>query len=180
MFQVKSINHNSLLIILSIALLFTSIAIVKIAEEVTSPPRTKLGALVMEEPSKQNFLEWIYKNSPYFASSAWIAFGLTLMWKGRTRTIWRKYGYDMFSLLAKMRGSNTRVRILHSLSIAKTRLQLANELGLDWKAISRHTDVLIKHNLIEEVGKIRNAKYLIITYQGEELLELLERSQYSS
>lgn len=179
MSQVKSISHRPLLIILSIALIFTAIAIVRIAEEVTSTPQTKIGDLVMEEPSRHDFFEWAYQNSPYFATLVWIVFGLTLIWKGKTRTVWRKYGYDMFRLLVKMRGGNTRIRILHSLSIPKTRLQLANELGLDWKAISRHIDVLNSHNLVKEVVKIRNAKYVIRTHQSEELLELLEKSKYS-
>ncbi|MGH9877988.1 MAG: helix-turn-helix domain-containing protein, partial [Nitrososphaerales archaeon] len=59
----------------------------------------------------------------------------------------------------------------------KTRLQLANELGYDWKAINRHIEVLGKNNLVKEIAEISNAKYIMITDQGKQLLELLDRSK---
>jgi DNA-binding transcriptional ArsR family regulator len=180
-FRLSSIKRKVLPISLAISLIFTSIAIVKIVEEITLPPETKLGALVLEKMSSQDsFFEWTYKNSPYFAASAWIGFAIALMWKGSVRTLWKKYGYDMFRLLVKMRGGTTRVKILQSLSAPKTRLQLARELGLDWKAISRHINVLMKNNLVKEMFKFYNGKYFMITDQGKELLELLNRSKYSA
>lgn len=161
------------------ALIFTSLALVMIMEQTMYPERTKLGDLVLERSSPVFLFQWIYVNSPYLATSSWILFVFALIWKGTIRSIWSRngYDYDTFKLFVKMRGSPTRVRILQNLFVPKNRSQLANECGVDWKAIARHVDTLIKHNFIKEIIMYGNARYLMITDEGKKVLELLNNNQ---
>lgn len=184
MFRFRNTKQRNLaLISLAVALIFTSITLVMIVEEtILRPPSTpippQLLDIVAERTQYDIFFAWIYKSSPYLATATWIAF-LALIWKGRIRILWRKHGYDydIFKLLVKMRGGSARVKILRSLFIPKNRLQLAKECEMDWKAINRHMYVLIKHSFIKQVITFGNAKYLMITDKGKEILNLLDNSE---
>ena len=57
-----------------------------------------------------------------------------------------------------MKGARTRLNLLDHLSAPKDRLQLAQELGLDWKAVDYQIAVLKKCGLVNEeqtFGKIK-------------------------
>lgn len=189
--NLKDRRTQLLLITLALGVSLTSLALVKIVSEIILPtffpslypPAHPLRPppILAEPPhdAVSSFISTFYNSSPYLAPLAWIAFLLTLIWKGKIRTLWRGkgYDYDIFKVLAKTRGSDTRVTILKNLQIPKNRLQLANELGMHWESINSHIDVLIRYSLVEEMISFGTAKYLIITERGKKVLELLGNSK---
>jgi DNA-binding MarR family transcriptional regulator len=112
-----------------------------------------------------------------FSIGTWIALaGVIVFWKGRTRSVWLRLGFDqdVFKLFIKMRGSSTRLQILKGISgTAKDRLQLAKELGIQWKAVDRHVRLLEKYGFAEEKATQGTAKFYELTPLGEKLLNLL-------
>jgi predicted transcriptional regulator len=53
------------------------------------------------------------------------------------------------------------------------RYQLAMELGIDWKSVDRHVDLLLRHGLLETVEASGERAYRL-SERGRRLLELLE------
>jgi DNA-binding transcriptional ArsR family regulator len=74
----------------------------------------------------------------------------------------------------KMKGAKTRLNLLDALSRPKDRLQLAQELGLDWKAVDYHIVLLNRYGLVHEDQAFGNVKMYTLTKQGEVLLQLLK------
>ena len=62
------------------------------------------------------------------------------MMRGKTRNRWTGSGMcaGVYELLVQMKGGPTRARLLALLAEPKNKLQLANELGIDWKAVAKH------------------------------------------
>jgi len=84
------------------------------------------------------------------------------------------------------RGGLNRIRLISV--IRKTPLnanQLAKELGLDYKAIQHHVNVLEKNNLITRVGEKYGATFFISTFLEvnletfDEIVTKLEQSKYA-
>ncbi len=98
------------------------------------------------------------------------------MWRGRAKSEWIQLGLDedSFALVAKMRGSDTRIRILKSLLTPKDRLQLAKDLGLDWTTVDFHTRVLFKNHLITEKTAYGNVKIYELSSVGSNVLKALD------
>ena len=71
---------------------------------------------------------------------------------GHGEVAWESMGFDsqMFQLFMRMRGARTRSNLLNALLSPKDRLQLAQELGLDWSAVDYHVVLLNKHGLVKE------------------------------
>jgi len=97
-------------------------------------------------------------------------------WKGKTRSEWSGLGlqYDSFRLFARMRGGPTRVRLLRSLEMPKDRLQLAKDLGLDWKTVDAHVRKLLKEGAVQERMAYGNVKVYELTSTGALILRLME------
>lgn len=83
------------------------------------------------------------------------------------------------------KGGLNRIRLISA--IRKTPLnanQLAKELGLDYKAIQHHVNVLEKNNLITRVGEKYGATFFISTFLEvnletfDEIVTKLEQSKY--
>ncbi|MCS6787893.1 MAG: winged helix-turn-helix domain-containing protein [Aigarchaeota archaeon] len=108
------------------------------------------------------------------AAGAWAAFVGMVAFKGYVRRVWTRsyFDYDVFRLLVRMRGARTRVEILRRLNEPMNRNQLAEELGMDWKTVDRHVEVLSRYGLIELVDE-RGRTYRL-TESGRKVLELLE------
>lgn len=122
----------------------------------------------------------VFSSSPYIAPVAWAAFLAALVWKGKIRSLWHQkgYDYDEFKILVKMRGGDTRVKILRNLTtVPKSKLQIANELGMDWKSIDGHVRTLSDHNLVKEAISFGTATYFAITDRGKEILDLLDNGK---
>jgi DNA-binding transcriptional ArsR family regulator len=109
--------------------------------------------------------------------TSWVALaGVFFIWRGKTRSMWLKLGFDqdVFKLFMKMRGAPTRLRLLQSLSTAKDRAQLAHDLGLDWKAVDRHVELLEKYGFVKEKSLEGTTKYYELTAIGTTLLRLVD------
>lgn len=74
-------------------------------------------------------------------------------------------GRLLWFVFSSSRGGLNRIRIVLALKERPHNTnQLANELGLDYKAIQHHLKVLQKNNLIISDGKKYGAAYLFSTY----------------
>jgi len=121
----------------------------------------------------------LYNSSPIVLPITWGAVAGTLIWKGKTKSQWRKegYDYDTFRLVVRMRGSSTRIRVLNAiLDKPKNKLQLAKELGVDWKTVDNHVRMLMESRLIEEKS-IDISKCYLITENGRKVLSLLSNDE---
>jgi len=74
-----------------------------------------------------------------------------------------------------MRGSQTRLKLMRSLNPPRNKLQLATALGIDWKAVDKHVQVLEKNGLIQAASTSGTATYYVITDKGTSLLQLLDQ-----
>jgi predicted transcriptional regulator len=72
-----------------------------------------------------------------------------------------------------MKGAETRLSLLGALLTPKDRLQLAQELGLDWKAIDYHINLFNRYGLVYEQQVSGRVKMYKLTSLGEMLLGLL-------
>jgi hypothetical protein len=126
--------------------------------------------VVMVSPIRQ-----LYDVSLYFLPITWGVFFGILIWKGKIRKNWESngYDYDVFKLVAKMRGSPVRIKILNSAKVPKNKLQLSKELDMNWKTIDNHVNLLLKNKLLEEMAIIGTATYYIISENGKKVLTLL-------
>lgn len=114
--------------------------------------------------------------SPVILPITWGAVVGTLIWRGKVRSQWHRqgYDYDTFRLVAKMRGSATRVELLNAIiETPKNKLQLAKELGVDWKTIDNHIEMLLKNGLVEEKMSIGTSRYYGATKNADRVLLLL-------
>jgi predicted transcriptional regulator len=73
-----------------------------------------------------------------------------------------------------MRGAQTRLKLLHNLSGPRNKLQLATALGIDWKAVDKHVQMLEKNGLIQRTDTSGTAIFYEVTDKGRRLLEVLE------
>ncbi len=89
---------------------------------------------------------------------------------------WERFGYerDVFRLMTQMKGAATRLSLLKALDTPKDRFQLANKLGLDWKAIDRQTEVLLKYGLVREQEAYGRVKMYSLSENGKTMLRLIE------
>lgn len=77
-----------------------------------------------------------------------------------------------------MRGSATRIELLNAITERpKNKLQLAKELGVDWKTIDNHIDMLLKSGLVEEKMLIGTSRYYGATKDANKVLALLSSGQ---
>ncbi|WP_148701198.1 ArsR/SmtB family transcription factor [Candidatus Nitrososphaera evergladensis] len=121
----------------------------------------------------------LYEYAPFTLPITWGAVAGTVIWRGRVRSQWSKqgYDYDTFKLITKMRGSPTRQKLLEAVrNEQKNKLQLANELGVDWKTIDNHVAMLLEARLVEEKNVVGTARYYSITENGAKVLALLASS----
>ncbi len=100
------------------------------------------------------------------------------IWRGTLRSRWQSLGFDsgMFDLFVRMKGARTRSNLLYALSSPKDRLQLAQELGLDWNAVDYHVVLLNKCGLVHEDSASGRVRMFQLTSLGESLLRLLRES----
>ena len=110
------------------------------------------------------------------APISWTALAAMWIWRGKTRAKWNSSGFtqDSFDLLVKMKGGPTRLKLLDALNTPKDRSQLAQELGMDWKAVDRHVQLLTKYNFIHEDASFGAIKLYALTVEGEKLLLLMK------
>ena len=134
-----------------------------------TPPQ-EYGRLVLRPTSLLNYYGWT-------ALFSWGVFGAALIWRGHVRTVWgrSRFSYETFRLLVKMRGAQTRLKVMRSLNEPKNKLQLATALGIDWKAVDKHVQVLEKNGLIKATSTSGTATFYEVTDKGRSLMEVLKQ-----
>lgn len=71
----------------------------------------------------------------------------------------------LFFVFASSRGGENRVKIMTALQNSpRNTNQLANDLGLNYRAIQHHIEVLEKNNMITKVGEKYGATYFPSTF----------------
>ena len=100
------------------------------------------------------------------------------IWRGRVRSQWESLGFDngTFDLFMRMKGAKTRLSLLDALSTPRDRLQLAQELGLDWKIIDYHVELLNRCGLVREEQSFGRVRMYRRTDFGGSLLRLIQES----
>jgi DNA-binding HxlR family transcriptional regulator len=95
--------------------------------------------------------------------------------RGKTRQRWTESGMcaGVYELLVKMKGGPTRIKLLSLLVGPKNKLQLANELGIDWKAVDRHVSRLLEFNLVQVVAVAGTCTVYSRTEKGRRALSLI-------
>jgi len=137
----------------------------------TSPSFATISSFSV--PSVIRFFE---SHSLALAPSSWIAVGGMWIWRGRMRSKWTDLGFDsdVFGLFVKMKGGKTRIRLLDALALPKDRLQLAQELGLDWKGVDRHLVIMKKYGFVDDKVAYGKVRMYQLTPMGASLLRLLQ------
>ncbi len=104
------------------------------------------------------------------------------IWRGRVRARWRELGFesDVFELFMKMKGGATRIRLLDALEAPKDRLQIAQQLGVDWKTVDRHVQVLSKYGFVHEQAAYGTLRVYEVTPLGKMLLKLFDELDEAS
>ena len=127
-------------------------------------------------PPPQTPLEFLLGNSPLFSTASWVMVGGVWIWRGKVKSRWESLGFDsgVFDLFMKMKGARTRLNLLEALAAPRDRLQLANDLGLDWKAVDYHIVTLSRLGLVHEDQAFGRVKIYRLTTLGEGLLRLLK------
>jgi DNA-binding MarR family transcriptional regulator len=92
------------------------------------------------------------------------------------RSRWTELGFgsDVFELFMRMKGGATRIKVLYTLSTPKDRLQLAEELGVDWKTVDRHVQILNRYGFVREQAAYGTVKMYELTPMGKMLLNLFD------
>ncbi|HJT10070.1 MAG TPA: winged helix-turn-helix domain-containing protein [Candidatus Nitrosotalea sp.] len=68
----------------------------------------------------------------------------------------------LFFVFASSRGGENRARIMNTLQNSpRNANQLANDLGLNYRAIQHHLEVLEKNNLITKIGEKYGATWFV-------------------
>lgn len=114
--------------------------------------------------------------SVFAAPISWAGVISLWIWRGHIKSRWRQAGYDKdaFKLMTQMKGATTRLKILESLDTPMDRLQLANKLGLDWKAIDRQTEILCRYGLVREQQAYGKLKIYSLSEGGKTMLKLIK------
>ncbi|HVX03116.1 MAG TPA: hypothetical protein VHA09_08185 [Nitrososphaera sp.] len=96
-------------------------------------------------------------------------------WRGQVRQKWTQCGLGcgVYELLVRMKGGPTRSRLLALLArVPKNKLQLANESGIDWKAVDRHIERMLEFGLVRVVATAGTCTLYSITEKGNRALAL--------
>ncbi len=177
-------SYVCLVAILSFAIVNTAFLVAHLATPqnvlYTTQGAVGINYLITATQPLQSPAQWTFQfflaNSPALSTVSWAFVGGVWIWRGRVRSRWENSGFDsgLFDLFMKMKGAKTRMNLLDSLSKPKDRFQLAQELGLDWKAVDYHIVLLNRYGLVHEDHAFGSVKMYQLTKQGEMLLQLLK------
>lgn len=78
----------------------------------------------------------------------------------------------LFWLLSATKGGPTRVRVLSAISGKPMNLrQLSILLGMDYKSVKAHIDLLLKNNVIDAQGKYGAVYFISPEWEGNEYMK---------
>ena len=121
-------------------------------------------------PSTSSYMASAVTGSLDEQAEAWV-------WRGKLRSRWESLGFDsgIFEMFMSMKGAKTRLNLLLALSEPKDRMRLAQELGLDWRAVDYQVTRLARRGLVDEEHVVGKVKLFRVTKLGEALLGLLQQ-----
>jgi len=124
----------------------------------------------------ESLLREVQTTSLLLAPVCWIILAGMWVWRGRVRARYTEMGFgsDVFELFMKMKGGATRIKVLNTLATPKDRLQLAEELGVDWKTVDRHVQILHKYGFVTEQAAYGTVRLYQVTPLGKILLNLFD------
>jgi len=160
-----------LLTLTMFAAINTGLAVVYVMNALAPVPVTNLAS----SSAGQSVFKFFVGASPALSTTSWVLVGGIWIWRGKVKSRWQSLGFDSgtFDLFMTMKGAETRFSLLGALLTPKDRLQLAEELGLDWKAIDYHINLFNKYGLVYEQQVTGRVKMYQLTTLGEMLLGLL-------
>ncbi len=145
---------------------------------------TTVGAAGVQNPffgvlgsiQGESLLKDVQGFSILLAPVSWVLVGGAWIWRGRVRSRYTEMGFgsDVFELFMKMKGGATRIKVLNTLSTPKDRLQLAEELGVDWKTVDRHVQILNRYGFVREQSAYGTVRLYEVTPIGKMLLNLFD------
>ncbi len=146
------------------------------ATTTTSPAGSYGFGAVASSTSGESLLREVQAASLLLAPVCWVLLGGMWVWRGRVRARYSEMGFgsDVFELFMKMKGGATRIKVLHTLTTPKDRLQLAEELGVDWKTVDRHVQILNKYGFVREQAAYGTVRLYEVTPMGKMLLNLFD------
>ncbi len=132
-----------------------------------SPASSSQGGSLLREAQADSML---------LAPVSWVLLAGAWIWRGRVRSRYTEMGFgsDVFELFMKMKGGATRIKVLNTLSTPKDRLQLAEELGVDWKTVDRHVQILNRYGFVREQAAYGTVRLYEMTPMGRMLLNLFD------
>ncbi len=135
-----------------------------------------VAALSSASSQSESLLREVQRVSLLLAPVSWVVLGGMWVWRGRVRARYSEMGFgsDVFELFMKMKGGATRIKVLNKLSTPKDRLQLAEELGVDWKTVDRHVQILNRYGFVSEQAAYGTVRLYEVTPMGKMLLDLFE------
>ncbi len=149
-----------------------------IASTTTNQNQGALASLSTLGPTteSESLLRQVQAGSLLLAPVTWVLLGGMWVWRGRVRARYSEMGFgsDVFELFMKMKGGATRIKVLNTLSTPKDRLQLAQELGVDWKTVDRHVQILNKYGFVREQAAFGTVRLYEVTPMGKMLLDLFD------
>ncbi len=142
-------------------------------------PASAIGSLAAFGPASgkgESLLREAQATALLLAPVTWILVAGAWVWRGRVRARYSEMGFgsDVFELFMKMKGGATRIKVLNTLSTPKDRLQLAEELGVDWKTVDRHVQILNKYGFVREQAAYGTVRLYEVTPMGKMLLNLFD------
>lgn len=137
---------------------------------------TGIGTSVQRPTTAEVFIQGFFNDSYVVAPVSWAALCAAWIWRGKHRSRWNSSGFteDSFDLLLKMKGGPTRLKLLNALVAPRDRSQLAQEMGMDWKSVDRHVQLLLRYSFIKEVQSFGSVKVYSLTSEGDKLLNLVK------
>lgn len=113
--------------------------------------------------------------------SGWTLVGVFL-WRKQTVKEWKGAGFtkDVYDLMNRMRGSNSRLTLLRSMVEPKHRQELSELTGIDWKEVDRELSILATYGLVQTNIQSGSVKLYQLTEHGKVLLRLMDVLQKGS
>jgi DNA-binding MarR family transcriptional regulator len=170
-----------LFIVLGVSILSTSALVLQALGLPLSVGPSGVGTSLIQATPQQVAVNSLLGASFIIAPLSWSILAAMWVWRGKTRAKWNSSGFtqDSFDLLVKMKGGPTRLKLLDALNTPKDRSKLAQELGMDWKAVDRHIQLLVRYNFIKEDASFGAIKLFTLTPDGEKLLHVIrEMSEF--
>ena len=175
--QPKVIVLLLLISLATLAVVSTGVAVFMTLRSIP-PAHSNAGAAHLPSQSLASVTQHTFQLSVPVAIASWVGFGIVFaFWRGSYgRSVWREAGLDknVYDLMIKMRGGNSRLQLLRNLESPRQRSELSHLTGLDWKEVDRQVNVLLSYGLVSVYAETGSVKIYKLTGQGQLILKLID------